>query len=158
MAGARAADSRKGCKRLRPFSPRRVVRSFPGHSGQVVGEDRRVLPQAVQLGVGDDDLRQLEQERVDAIVRELLLRLAERRLIGGKIGSGGQPWRDVAELLAVVLEVIVRIGVDADVERLDMADDRQIVVLVLVDAGQPLRPFDVFDLRVDSDIRRAAPR
>ncbi len=33
-----------------------------------------------------------------------------------------------------------------------MADDGQVVVLVLVDARQPLRPFDLLDLGVDADV------
>jgi hypothetical protein len=94
----------------------------------------------------------LEQEDVDAVVGELALRVADRRLERREVGRRGQLGVDVAELLAVVLEIIVGVGVDADVERLDVADDREVVVLVLVDARQPLRPFDVLDLRLDSDL------
>src|SRR5580693_2527201 len=105
--------------------------SLPRHRREIVDEDRRVLPQALELRIGDRHVRQLEQERVDAVLGELPLRFAERRLVGAEIRRRRHLLVDRLERRAVILEVVVRIGVDADVERLDMADDGQVVVLVL---------------------------
>ena len=64
----------------RVSAPALRPRSLPRHRRQVVGEDRRVLPQALELRVGDRHVGQLEQEGVDAVLGELLLRLASAAL------------------------------------------------------------------------------
>src|SRR5580692_9208860 len=55
--------------------------SLPRHRREIVDEDRRVLPQALELRIGDRHVRQLEQERVDAVLCQLLLRFAQRGLV-----------------------------------------------------------------------------
>src|SRR5215216_230884 len=64
-------------------------RSLPAQRGEVVGEDRRAAPQALQPLVRDRELGQLEQVDVDAVGRELALQVAEdlqpRLLVGGRV-------------------------------------------------------------------------
>src|SRR6185437_6372361 len=93
---------------LRTSLPR-LQRSLPGlqillprHRREIVGEDRRVLPQPLELGVGDDDIGKLEQEAVDAILGQLLLRRDQRRLVGGQIRRLLPGLDDGLERLAVV--------------------------------------------------------
>ena len=76
------------------------------------------------------------------------------RRVGGRVEPGHQrPHHRV-----VVAEVVVRPGIDADVDRLGVADDGQAEVLVPEHLLQPLRPFDVDDLGLDRRPRAAAPR
>src|ERR1700733_3752649 len=126
--------------------------SLPRHRREIVDEDRRVLPQTLKLRVGDGLLPQLEDEGVDAVLGQLLLRFPQGRVVGVKTRRRRHLVVDRLERGAVILEVIVGIGVDADVERLDVADDRQIIVLVFVDAAQPLRPFYILNLGVDPNV------
>ena len=70
-----------------PFSSHSAMLSFPGHRREIVYEDRRVLPQALQLRVGHSDVGQLEKEGVDAVLGDLPLRFAEGRLVGVRIGA-----------------------------------------------------------------------
>ena len=64
-----SATTRGGRKSNRQQRRRARIRraSLPGHRREIVDEDRRVLPHAFQLGVGDDEVRELEQEAVDAV-------------------------------------------------------------------------------------------
>src|SRR6185437_14374604 len=80
----------------------RLQNLLPRHRREIVGEDRRVLPQPLELGVGDDDIGKLEQEAVDAILGQLLLRRDQRRLVGGQIRRLLPGLDDGLERLAVV--------------------------------------------------------
>ena len=59
--------------------------SPPRYPSDVVDEDRRVLPQALQPGVGDGHVGILEQENVDAVLGDLALGVADRRLEGVEV-------------------------------------------------------------------------
>ena len=126
--------------------------AVPGHRGDVVGEDRRAGPQALQALLRHRHLRRVEDVGVDRVVGQLALHVGEQlrcapwpwsmpRLLGGQVAEG----------LAVVAPVVAGVGVLRVVQRLDVVDDRQVEV-ALEGARQPLRPFDVLDLHVDADL------
>jgi hypothetical protein len=75
-------------------------------------------------------------------------RRSDRAAVGGDVEVGHQ----LLEVRVVVLEVVVGPGVDVDVHRLGMADDRQVEVLAAEHLFQPLRPFEVLDLGLDADL------
>ncbi len=117
-----------------------------------IGRQRPVLPHAVEIRVPRADLRQLEQEDVDRILRQHALRVAIEpvalRLVGGRVDLRHQR----LEGRVLVLEVIVVARIDADVERLGMRDDAQVVILVAEDLVEPLREFDRLDRRPHADL------
>src|SRR5690349_736289 len=69
-----------------------IVRSLPAHRGHVVGEDGRAAPQALELLVADRELRELEEVRVDAVLGQVALDVAQdlepRLRIGGRVVLG----------------------------------------------------------------------
>ena len=68
------------------------------------------------------------------------------------VAGGSQRRHQAAELGAVVAVVVVGVGVGGGVvQRFDVVDDGEVEV-AFERPGQPLRPFDVFDLRVDADL------
>ena len=119
----------------------------------------------LQLGVPHADLRQLEQEAVDRVVGQDLLRLPVELRALGLVGGAVQLGDDLVEGRIVVVEVVVLARIDIDVDRLGVRDDGQVVVLVGEHLLQPLRPFDRDDLELDADLAQlrgddlaAAPR
>ena len=124
----------------------------PLHLRQIVGLDRRVLPQPFELGVPHADLRQLEQEAVHRVVGEDLLRLLEELGALGFVGGEVQLLDDLVEGGVVVVEVVVLARIDIDVVRLGVRDDGEVVVLVGEDLLQPVGPFDRDDLQLDADL------
>jgi len=82
------------------------------------------------MGIRYGDLFQLEQKHIDAVVRELALGLAHQLLESVEVRRRRQRSVDVPKLLAVILEIVVGIGIDAYVEWFDVANDRQIEILV----------------------------
>src|SRR5437764_45507 len=85
--------------------------SLPRRRREIVGEDRRVLPQAGQLGVGDGNVGELVKEGVDAILCELFLRVGQRLLVGRQVRRGFPALDDPLKILVVVAEIIAGIGV-----------------------------------------------
>ena len=51
----------------------------------------------------------------------------------------------------VILEIVIGAGVDTDIERFGMADNRQAVILAAEDFFKPLCPFEGGDTRCDPD-------
>ena len=104
------------------------------------------------LGVPDADLRQFEQEAVDRVVGEDLLRLLVELGALGLVGGQVQLVDDLVEGRVVVVEVVVLARIDIDVVRLGVRDDGEVVVLVGEDLLQPVGPFDRDDLQIDADL------
>ena len=102
---------------------------FDTNGGKVVGEDRRVLPEPLHVLLRHTDLWQREQVNIDRIVGQLLLRLLGVFLDIGGVGRGAEIFVDFLKLRRVILEIIVGIGVNVEVARLNMADDGQIEIV-----------------------------
>ena len=148
--GGDVRQDRGGRRRSR--KPDSANSIHPLHLRQVVGLDRRVLPQAFDLGVPHADLRQLEQEAVDRVVGQDLLRLLVELGALGLVGGQVQLVDDLVEGRVVVVEVIVLARIDIDVVGLGVRDDGEVVVLVGEDLLQPVGPFDRDDLQLDADL------
>ena len=89
---------------------------------------------------------------MDTVIGQHALRVAQQL---GAIG-GARRILDLVEqgveLRRFVAPVVAGLGEVAQIKRLDVRDDREVVGLVGVGAAEPLRPFDVFDLRDDADL------
>ena len=115
-----------------------LLRSLPGERTQIIREDRRTAPHALQLLVAHRELRQLVHVDVDRVGRELALNVAEQLAAALAVGSAVVPGEQVVVGLAVVAPVVLRVGVAVEVERLDVADDGQVEV-ALERAAEPDR-------------------
>ena len=98
------------------------VPSLPRQRRQVVGEDGRVLPHPSELGVGDHDIGGLGQEGVDAVVGKLALSAFHRLLIRSDVGRSRQPLDDRVEVGIIIVVIVARPRINADVERFDVTE------------------------------------
>ena len=109
------------------------------------------MPQALQAFLGHRGLLWIEDIHIHRIRRQLLLHLRKQAAALLGIGAGRMLGCQVAEGLAVVAVVVLGVGVDHVVQRLDMVDHRQIK-LAFEGPREPLRPFHILDLGQDADL------
>src|SRR5215470_1459038 len=117
----------------------------PGAARQVLPEPLQALLRHGEPGV---DVEPHDGRVLHQLLLHLHVELAARLVVHGDL-------RLLVELLevgAVVAEVVLRVGIVADVPRLGMTDDRQIVVGVLPHAREPLAPLDLLDLDLHADL------
>jgi hypothetical protein len=106
----------------------------------------------LEVFVGHGDPLRLVQEGMHRVIGQHALRVAQQL---GAVG-GARCVLDLVEHLVelgrLVAPVVVGLGEVAQVERLDVRDDGQVVVLVAVGAAEPLGPFHVLHLGDDADL------
>src|SRR5687767_4131039 len=122
---ASAATLRTTCPLTRA---RRLPGSGPRHLGQIGGGDGQILPDPLHALLGDHEARvDVEPHRGRFLHQHLLqlrVLLAPRLVVEGRF----RLLEELLELGAVVSVVVLRVGVVADVPRLGVPDDGEVIV------------------------------
>src|SRR5688572_13875636 len=106
---------------------RRLPRGRPPHLREIGGWSREILPEAGHALLGHHQPRMDEEEDDRRILGQHLLHLRVLRAARLVVDGDFRLLEEVLEFCAVVAEVVFRVGVVADVPRLAMADDGEVV-------------------------------
>ena len=86
------------------------------------------------------------------ILGQQALRITQQARAVGGAGGVFDLFKQLVELLRVVAPVVIRLGKVAQVEGFNVRNDGQVVVLVGVSARQPLGPFHVLQLALNTNL------
>ena len=104
----------------------------------IIGLGGGVFPQPHDTGIRHASSCQLEQIAIDIIIGNLALRFRQR-LDRFQDRSLISAFRWFLKRWAVILEIIIRIGVNPNIHRLSMRSNCQVVIFALKDLVKPLR-------------------
>jgi hypothetical protein len=158
--GERDQQERRGSREPRRSARRRrdlrgsraeTVRAIVVCRGELHRAERVFEPDAVQMRVPHGESRQLKQESVDRVLRELALDLTEQlvppRRVDGVVESGDQR----LEVRIRVAEIIVVARVNIVVHGLDVGHDAHVEIMARENLVEPLRPLEVLDAHANTD-------
>src|SRR5262249_51025532 len=125
---------------------------FPIHPRQVRLRRRAVLPQAYKVLLPDADLGELEEEAVDGVLGDDALGVLQQLVALGEVGGGHDLAPLGLELRRIVVPVVAVAGIAIEIVGLGVGDDGEVVVSLLEHLGEPLRPLQLGDRKLDADL------
>src|SRR5213076_774278 len=108
-----------------------MMNSRPGDCREVIAEDGHVLPQALHFLARHGGELRLVEEAVRRVGGEQALRFAEQFRALRRVRRALDAVVELVELRVLVAPVVVRLGVVAQVERLHVRNDREVVVVAV---------------------------